>query len=315
MPLHETILECIGNTPAVRLRRITEEGSADVYVKVECCNPSGSIKARPALAMIEDAEKRGVLKPDSIIVEPTSGNQGIALAMIGAVKGYRVRIVLPESASVERRKILEAYGAELVLTPVGKNIKETFETVLNTALEMRDRDPRVFVPQQFENPRNPAAHEDGTAAEIVRDFGPDLHAFVAGIGTGGTISGVGRVLKAKIPGIQVVAVEPSGAPLLTGGEMTSHIQEGIGDGLWPGVLDTSVIDRVELVTDEQACETAKRLAREEGIFCGLSTGTTVTGALRIARELGKGKRVLAIMADGGEKYLSTRLCEQNPEEC
>ncbi len=313
MPLHETILECIGNTPAVRLRRVPAEGSADVYVKVECCNPSGSIKARPALSMIEDAERRGLVKPDSIIVEPTSGNQGIALAMIGAVKGYRVRIVLPESASVERRKILKAYGAELVLTPVGQNIKETFETVLNTALEMRDSDPRVFVPQQFENPNNPAAHERGTAAEIFEDFGSDLHAFVAGIGTGGTISGVGRFLKAKIPGIQVVAVEPSGAPLLSGGDMTSHIQEGIGDGLWPGILDTSVIDHVELVTDEQACETAQRLAREEGIFCGMSTGTTVAGALRVAHHLGKGKRVLAIMADGGEKYLSTRLCEQ--DEC
>lgn len=308
MTLHESILELVGHTPVVRLRRLPRERSAAVYVKMECYNPSGSIKARPALSMIEDAERRGLLGPDSIIVEPTSGNQGIALAMIGAVKGYRVRIVLPESASLERRRILQSYGAELVLTPVGKDIKETFEIVISTALNIKAQDPRVFVPQQFENPANLKSHYEGTAEEILAAFGSELDAFVAGIGTGGTITGIGRKLKARIPGIKLVAVEPTGAPLLAGGEMTTHIQEGIGDGLMPAIMDPSIVDRIMLVTDDEACEIARRMAREEGIFCGVSTGTTVSGALRMAEELGPGKRVLAVMADGGDRYLSTRLC-------
>ena len=308
MAIRDSILDCIGGTPVVRLRRLPSAGSAEVYVKMECFNPSGSIKARPALAMVEVAEKLGLLKPGSTIVEPTSGNQGIALAMIGAVKGYRVRIVMPENASVERRRILEAYGAELVLTPIGKDIRETFETVLATARGIRDSDPDVFMPNQFENPANPAVHHDTTAAEILADFGRDISAIVVGIGTGGTITGVGRRLRQEVPALRIVAVEPTGAPLLAGGEMTTHIQEGIGDGLMPGILDTSLIDQVLLVSDAEALETAQRLSREEGIFCGVSTGTTVTGALRVAEQLGPGHRVLAILADGGEKYLSTMLC-------
>lgn len=311
MPIHNSVLECIGNTPVIRLRRVPGPGCAEVYVKLEVGNPSGSIKARPALSMVEDAERRGLLEPGrSTIVEPTSGNQGIALAMIGAVKGYRVKIVMPENASQERRRILQAYGAELVLTPIGRDIKETFETVLATALSIRDSDPDVFMPNQFDNPANPSAHIASTAEEILTDFGAGgLDAFVAGIGTGGTITGVGKRLKASMPGICIVAVEPTGAPLLSGGKMGTHVQEGIGDGLMPGVLDTGVIDRVLLVCDDEAVETARRLAREEGLFCGVSTGTTVAGAMRIALELGPGRKVLAVMADGGEKYLSTRLCE------
>lgn len=308
MPIYGTILECIGNTPVIRLRRLPAPDSAEVYVKAECNNPSGSVKARPALSMVEDAERRGLLKPGYTIVEPTSGNQGIALAMIGAVKGYRVKVVMPENASLERRLILQAYGAELVLTPVGRDVKETFETVLATALSIRDSDPSMFMPNQFDNPANPSAHISSTAEEILGDFGTGLDAFVAGIGTGGTITGVGKRLKGSIPGITVVAVEPTGAPLLSGGRMSTHVQEGIGDGLMPGVLDTEVIDRVLLVSDDEAVETARRLAREEGLFCGVSTGSTVAGAIRIGLELGPGRKVLAVMADGGEKYLSTRLC-------
>lgn len=310
--IYNNILETAGNTPVVKLQRVPEKGSAEVYVKLENFNPSGSIKARPALSMIMDAERRGLLNKDSIIVEPTSGNQGIALACIGAVRGYKVKIVLPESASMERRKVLQAYGAELVLTKVGKDIKETFETVVATALAIKASDPRVFVPQQFENPANPLAHEGGTAEEIIKDFPGGIDAFVAGIGTGGTITGTGRKLKSLFPHVKIVAVEPTGAPLLAGGEMTTHIQEGIGDGLMPAIMDPSLVDKVYLVSDDQACDIAQRLALEEGIFCGMSTGTTVSGALRIAKELGEGKKVLAIMADGGEKYLSTRLCEWHP---
>jgi cysteine synthase A len=308
MTIHNSVLECIGDTPVVKLNRLTGPTSADVYLKMECSNPSGSIKARPALAMIEDAERRGLLGKESIIVEPTSGNQGIALAMIGAVKGYRVRIVMPETASVERRRILQAYGAEVVLTPVGENIQETFAIVLATAKAIRDSHPHTFMPNQFDNPANLAAHENGTAVEILSDFGDGLDAFVAGIGTGGTITGVAKRVKRDLPGLKVVAVEPVGAPLLYGGAMTSHVQEGIGDGLMPAILDPTLIDRVLLVSDDEAVDTAKSLARHEGIFCGVSTGTTVAGALRIAAELGPGHKVLAIMADGGEKYLSTRLC-------
>jgi cysteine synthase A len=310
LPIHNSVLECIGKTPVIKLRRVPAPGGAEVYVKLEVGNPSGSIKARPALSMIEDAERRGLIEPGrSTIVEPTSGNQGIALAMIGAVKGYKVKIVMPENASLERRRILHAYGAELVLTPVGRDIKETFETVLSTAMSIRDSDPDVFMPNQFENQANPSAHIRSTAEEILDDFGTQLDAFVAGIGTGGTITGVGRRLKQCIATISVVAVEPTGAPLLSGGCMSTHVQEGIGDGLMPGILDTGIIDRVLLVSDDEAVQTARRLAREEGLFCGVSTGTTVAGALRVAMELGHGKRVLAVMADGGEKYLSTRLCE------
>jgi cysteine synthase A len=309
VPIYESFLQTIGHTPVVRLRKFKVPGSADIYAKVESVNPGCSIKARTALSMIEDAERRGVLKSDSIIVEPTSGNQGIAISMIAAVKGYKVKICLPANMSMERRKVLQSYGAELVLTPIGKDIKETIELCLEKVIELKNADPRVFVPQQFENPANVAAHYNGTAEEILADFGTDLHAFVAGIGTGGTITGVGRKLKERIPGVRIVAVEPDQAPLLAGGKMGHHCQEGIGDGIMPGILDTSVIDTVYTVSDQEACDLARALARKEGLFTGVSSGTTLAGALRIAKELGEGKKVLCVVADGGEKYLSTRLCE------
>ena len=307
MPVLHNLLGCIGRTPLVALQRVIQPGGARILLKVESLNPSGSIKARSALSIVEAAERAGLLKPGGSIVEATSGNQGIALAMIGAVKGYRVIICLPESMSQERRKILQAYGAELVLTPVGADIKNTLECCLAKVQEILGSTEGVFWARQFDNPDNVAAHFETTAREILDDLGTDVHAFVAGIGTGGTITGVGRRLKAAVPGVQIVAVEPSEAPLLSGGKMGHHGQEGIGDGVMPGILAPSVIDVVEVVTDAEAISTARRLVREEGIFCGISTGTTVCGALRVVARLGPGKTVVAIMADGGEKYLSTKL--------
>jgi cysteine synthase A len=280
-----------------------------VLVKLEALNPGGSIKARSALGIIEQAERTGQLKPGGTIIEATSGNQGIAIAMIGAIKGYRVIICLPENMSVERRRILKAYGAELVLTPVRKDIKETLESCLAKVREIIGSGQNVFWACQFDNPANSDAHYRTTAQELLRDLGTEIHAFVAGIGTGGTITGVGRCLKENVPSIQVIAAEPAGAPLLSGGPMGHHVQEGIGDGIMPGILDTGIIDSVEVVTDDEAVATARRLAREEGLFCGISTGTTVCAAVRVAKRLGPGKTVVAVMADGGEKYLSTRLCE------
>ncbi|MEW6523041.1 MAG: cysteine synthase A [Bacillota bacterium] len=309
MAVYQNILQHAGNTPLVRLNRLPGEGAATVYLKVEAFNPGGSIKVRPALAMIEDAERRGLLGPGSIIVEPTSGNQGIALAMIGAVKGYRVIICMPETMSLERRKLLRAYGAEVELTPAGKDIKETIENCVARVMEMKASDPRVFVPQQFENPANCLSHARGTAMEIWNDLGPAVDVLVAGIGTGGTITGAGRRLKELKPGIRVVAVEPANAPLLGEGPVGHHIQEGIGDGIMPGILDPTVVDLVLSVTDEEAVEASRLLARREGILVGVSSGTTVAGALRLARQLGPGATIVAIAADGADRYLSTKLLE------
>lgn len=309
MPIYENILGCAGNTPLIKLNRLVEAGDATVYLKVESFNPGGSIKVRAALAMIEDAERKGLLGPGSVIVEPTSGNQGIALAMIGAVKGYRVIICMPESMSLERRKLLRAYGAEVVLTPCGRDIKETIENCLSGALGIQAADPRVFVPQQFENPANSLSHALGTAMEIWNDLGPGLDMLVTGIGTGGTITGAGRRLKELKPTIQVVAVEPENAPLLGEGSLGHHIQEGIGDGIMPGILDPTVVDRVVAVSDQEAVETARLLARREGILVGISSGTAVAGALKLARELGSGAVIVAIAADSADRYLSTKLLD------
>ncbi len=308
MKVLDNILQAIGNTPLVRLRRIPEPGSAEVLVKLESLNPGGSVKARSALRMIEEAERTGKLRPDSIIVEASSGNQGIALAMIGAVKGYRVIVCMPESMSAERRKVLEAYGAEVQLTPRGSTIKEALELCIARTLELAERDPRVFLARQFRNEANPRAHAETTAQEILEATEGRVDAFVAGIGTGGTITGTGRILKSEIPNVRIVAVEPESASLLQAGRpMGHHVQEGIGDGVLPEVLDVSVIDDSILVSDEDAIATARRLAREEGIFCGISSGTAVFGALQVARELGPGRTVVTIAADGGEKYLTTAL--------
>ncbi len=307
MAVCSNILESVGRTPLVRLNRLPPPGAATVYLKVELFNPGGSIKVRPALAMIEDAERRGLLGPGSIIVEPTSGNQGIALAMIGAVRGYRVIICMPETMSAERRKLLRAYGAEVELTPAGNNIKEALENCLARVAELKASDPRVFVPNQFDNPANSRAHAETTAREIWEDLGGRIDALVAGIGTGGTITGAGRRLKELQPGLLVVAVEPEHAPLLGTGSVGHHMQEGIGDGIMPGILDPTVVDRVLSVTDEEALATTRALARSEGIMAGISSGTTTTGALRVACELGAGAVVVAIAADGADRYLSTSL--------
>ncbi|MGE5578903.1 MAG: cysteine synthase A [Bacillota bacterium] len=307
MAVYNSILEAIGHTPMVRLRRLPEKGSAEILVKIESVNPGGSIKARPALRMIEEAEKDGRLGPGSTIVEASSGNQGIALAMIGAVKGYRVVVFMPESMSLERRKVLKAYGAEVRLTPLGKDIKETLEICISESKAFAESTKGAFRACQFENQNNCCAHRDTTAQEILEQTEGKLDVFIAGIGTGGTISGTGRALKASVPGITVVAAEPDQASLMVDLPFGFHVQEGIGDGVLPDILDKSVIDRAILVTDAEALAVARRLAREEGIFCGVSSGTNVFAALKMAKELGEGHRIVTVIPDGGEKYLSTAL--------
>ena len=306
----ENILDAIGNTPMVRLNRLPGTESAEVLVKLEYLNPSGSVKDRSAWGIILDAERTNLLGPDSIIVEASSGNQGISLAMIGAVRGYKVVVFMPETMSSERQKVLEAYGAEVVLTPAGKDMKETFETAKNMAEEFAASNPKAFLTRQFDNEANTRAHVETTAKEILRQTGGRLDAFVSGIGTGGTLAGVGKLLKEAVPGVKVVAVEPYYGSLLHETCKGVHAQEGIGDGMFPGILDDSIRDEAVLVTDDEAIECARRLAREEGIFCGISSGTNVFGALKLARELGPGHTVVTLIPDGGLKYLSTSLCKE-----
>lgn len=310
MNILDNLLEAIGNTPLVRLNRLPEAESAEVLVKVEFLNPGGSVKARSAWGIISDAEQKNLLGPDSIIVESSSGNQGISLALIGAVRGYKAVVFMPESMSSERQKILRAYGAEVVLTPKGKDMKETFETAKNMAEEFAASNPNAFLSRQFDNEANSMAHTRTTAAEILEQTGGRIDAFVSGIGTGGTITGTGRELKRVVPDIKVIAVEPSYGSLFHDIECCIHLQEGIGDGIYPGILDGSIIDRSILVEDAEAIACARRLAREEGIFCGISSGTNVCGALKVARELGPGHTVVTLIPDGGEKYLSTALCSE-----
>jgi cysteine synthase A len=310
MKILNNLLEAVGNTPLVRLNRLPDAGTAQVLVKVESLNPGGSVKARSALGIINDAEQKGLLGPDSIIVECSSGNQGISLAFIGAVKGYKVVVFMPETMSIERQKILRAYGAEVVLTPSGKDMKETFETAKSMAEKFAASNPRAFLSRQFDNEANSMAHTTTTAKEILEQTGGKVDAFVSGIGTGGTITGTGRELKKMVPSVKIIAVEPACASLFHESEPGIHVQEGIGDGLYPGILDGSLIDKAILIEDEEAIDCARRLAREEGIFCGVSSGTNVCGALKIARELGPGYTVVTVIADGGEKYLSTSLCSE-----
>lgn len=305
--IYNNVLEAIGNTPMIRLSRIVPEGSAQILVKYEGLNVGGSIKTRTAYNMITEAEKRGIIKPDTIIVEPTSGNQGIGLSLIGAVKGYKVRIIMPDSVSEERRKLIQAYGAELVLIHDEGDIGACIDECLQTALRMQEEDERVWVPQQFENPDNPLVHKNYTAAEILEQVDGPIHGFCSGIGTGGTISGIGNALKEKNPDITIWAVEPENAAILSGGNIGTHLQMGIGDGLIPKNLDITVYNDVVIVTDEEAISTTKRLIREEGILCGISSGTNVAAALRLAKQLGEGKTVVTVLADTGERYFSTEL--------
>ena len=309
--VYDSILGATGRSPLVRLNRIPGSDCAEVLVKYEALEVGGSIKTRVAAAMVAGAEHRGELGPDSIIVEPTSGNQGIGLSLVGAVKGYRVRIVMPDSVSEERRKLCQAYGAEVVLVHDEGDIGACIARCLETALAMRDADPEhVWVPQQFDNPDNPEAHERETGASILRDAGSAIDGFVSGFGTGGTLSGVGRVLKEANPDVRIWAAEPEEAAILSGGLIGTHLQMGIGDGLIPKNLDRSVIDHLTIVTDDEALSMSRRLAREEGLVCGISSGTNVTAALRLARELGPGRRVVTILPDTGERYFSTPLFEE-----
>ena len=297
----DNILELIGSTPLVKLNRIVEENMADIYAKLEFFNPGGSIKDRICLSMIEDAERNGLLKPGATIIEPTSGNTGIGLAMVAAVKGYKLILTMPESMSMERVFILESYGAEVLLTPG----EEGMIGAVNKAEELARQTPGSFMPHQFNNPANPSIHRETTALEILNAIDGHLDAFVAGVGTGGTITGVAEMLKSKIPQVQIIAVEPADSPVISGGEAGPHRIQGIGAGFIPQVLQLDGIDRIMTVTDEEAYELSKKLAREEGLFVGISAGAAVFAALSVAKELGKGKTVVVIIPDSGERYYST----------
>ena len=303
----QNILEAVGNTPIVRLNRMPEKDSAEILVKVESLNVGGSIKTRTALNMIEQAEKEGLIDQNSIIVEPTSGNQGIGLALIGAVKGYRTIIIMPDSVSEERRKLGRHYGAEVKLIHDTGDIGKCMEECLNAALSMKKSNPNVFVPQQFENPNNTLAHKKHTALEIMAQAARPIHGFCSGIGTGGTLTGIGEVLKAQYPDIQIWAVEPENAAILAGGTIGTHLQMGIGDGIIPDILNREIYDNIYVVTDQEAIETARRLAREEGLACGISSGTNVAAALKLAKKLGSGKTVVTVLPDTAERYYSTQL--------
>ena len=304
-----SILDALGNTPVIRLSNMCEEDSAEVLVKFEGLNVGGSIKTRTAYNMILDAEKKGLIHKDTVIVEPTSGNQGIGLALVGAVRGYKTVIIMPDSVSEERRKLVRHYGAEVILIHDSGNIGACIEECMQTALRMKAQNPNVFVPQQFENPANPAIQREQTAVEILRQVAKPIHGFCSGIGTGGTITGIGETLKAANPDIEIWAVEPEHAAILSGGSIGTHLQMGIGDGLIPQILNVNIYDEICIVKDEEAIRTSKELAAKEGLMCGISSGTNVAAALRLAKKLGKGKTVVTILPDTAERYFSTPLFE------
>lgn len=302
MKLAQSLAELIGNTPIVKLNRTAEADGAEIYLKLEYMNPGSSVKDRIALAMIEAAEEEGKLKEGDTIVEPTSGNTGIGLAMVAAIKGYKAILVMPDTMSMERRNLLRAYGAELVLTPGAGGMKAAIQKA-----EELQKEHGYFMPQQFNNAANPAIHARTTGKEIVEQMGDQLDAFVSGIGTGGTITGAGNVLKTQYPDIKIYAVEPAASAILSGGSPGPHKIQGIGAGFVPAVLDTEIYDEVLTVTNEEAYETARQAARLDGILGGVSSGAAIHAAKQVAKKLGKGKKVLAVIPSNGERYLSTPL--------
>ena len=307
--IYDTILDAIGNTPIIRLNHMTDPDSAQILVKFEGLNVGGSIKTRTAFNMIRDAEEKGLLNKDTIIVEPTSGNQGIGLALVGAVRGYKVKIIMPDSVSEERRKLVTHYGAEVLLVHDDGNIGQCIEYCVALAMKMKAENPNVFVPQQFENPANPEIQRSATGREILSQVDVPIDGFCSGIGTGGTITGIGEALKKANPDMTIWAVEPENAAILSGGSIGTHVQMGIGDGLIPAILNQDIFDDVCIIKDEEALETSKLLASKEGIMCGISSGTNVAAALKLAKKLGKGKTVVTILPDTAERYFSTPLFE------
>lgn len=307
--VYNNILDAMGNTPLIRLNHMVPEGAARILVKFEGLNVGGSIKTRTAYNMILDAEKKGFINEDTIIVEPTSGNQGIGLSLVGAVRGYKVRVIMPDSVSEERRKIMQHYGAEVVLIHDEGNIGDCIDECLNTAMLMAAEDPNVFVPQQFINPANVVAHREWTAREILEEVDGPIHGFCSGIGTGGTITGIGEVLMEANPDIEIWAVEPENAAILSEGTIGSHVQMGIGDGIIPDILNQRIYQDIHIINDEEALQTAKDLALKEGILCGISSGTNVAAAIQLAKKLGEGKTVVTILPDTAERYFSTPLFE------
>ncbi|MBQ9103570.1 MAG: cysteine synthase A [Clostridia bacterium] len=308
--VYENILQAIGHTPIIKLNKMVDKDSADILVKFEGLNVGGSIKTRTAFNMITEAEKQGIINENTIIVEPTSGNQGIGLSLVGAVKGYKTIIIMPDSVSEERRKLVCHYGAEVILVHDNGNIGDCIDECLKLALKMQEENPNVFVPQQFENPANPMVHRHHTGLEILEQVAGPIHGFCSGIGTGGTITGIGEVLKAQNPDIKIWAVEPENAAILAGGTIGTHIQMGIGDGLIPPVLNCNIYESVCVISDEEALQTSRDLARLEGIMCGISSGTNVAAAKRLAKILGKGKTVVTVLPDTAERYFSTPLFEK-----
>ena len=307
--IYNNILDAVGLTPIVRLNNMVDDDSAEILVKFEGLNVGGSIKTRTAYNMILQAEKEGRIHKDTIIVEPTSGNQGIGLALVGAVRGYRTIIIMPDSVSEERRKLVRHYGAEVILIHDSGIIGKCIDECLQTAIKMSKENPNVFVPQQFENENNPLAHRHHTALEIMEQVGGPIDGFCSGVGTGGTITGIGEVLKAQYPNITIWAVEPENAAILSGGTIGTHLQMGIGDGVIPQVLNTQIYEDICIITDEEAIQTSKDLARKEGLMCGISSGTNVAAAIKLAKKLGKGKTVVTVLPDTAERYFSTPLFE------
>lgn len=305
--IYQNILDAMGQTPLIQLNRMVPENAARVLVKYEGLNVGGSIKTRVAYNMITDAVKKGRITKDTIIVEPTSGNQGIGLALVGAVLGYKVRMVMPDSVSMEREKLMRHYGAEVVLIHDEGNIGDAIAKCLETALQMEKDDPNVFVPQQFENPANPMIHRHQTGLEILEQVGGPIDGFCSGIGTGGTITGIGETLKALNPDMTIWAVEPANAAILAGGTVGTHLQMGIGDGLIPAILNQNIYEDIYIVSDEEALQTAKDLAAKEGLMCGISSGTNVAAAIQLAKKLGPGKTVVTVLPDTAERYFSTPL--------